>query len=82
MRVTSLYNDKTKAKATRYSAKDLKNLCILLGNSAGSPESHIECWGYASVFENTPEKLILKSISCLRVATTLLSGLKKGTVRV
>ena len=43
-------------------------------------ESRGECyWGYVSVFDNTPEKLILKSIFHLKVAATLLSGSRKGT---
>ena len=38
------------------------------------------CWVYVSIFENTPEKLILKSIFHLKVAATFQSSLKKGTV--
>ena len=38
------------------------------------------CWGFASVFENTAEKLILKSIFPLKVAATLLSGSRKDVV--
>ena len=40
------------------------------------------CWSYRSVFENTPEKLLLQSIFPLKVAEILLSGLRKGTVGV
>ena len=38
--------------------------------------------GYVTVFENTSEKLILKSIFPLKVAVTLLSGSRKGKVEV
>ena len=66
-----------KAKASRHSATDLKNHCILLGNSAGGHAS----WGYISAFENTPEKLILKSIFPLKVEEAIsLSGSKKSAV--
>ena len=53
------YNDKTKAKAKRKSAGDLKSLCILQENSAdglGSRREH--CLGYLCIYENTPEKLL------------------------
>ena len=60
---------------------DLKNLCNLLENSAGGVGSRREhCLGYY-VFENTPEKLIVKSIFPLKVAATLLGGSRKGAVR-
>ena len=40
------------------SARDLKNLCILLENSAEGLWSMIECcWGCKSICDNTPEKL-------------------------
>ena len=45
---------------TRYSAWDLKNLCIFTENLAGGLGSRKE-HGYVSVFDNTPEKLILKT---------------------
>ena len=62
-----------KAKAARYSARDLKNLLILLENLAGALGTRRECClGYISIFENTPEKLILKSIFPLKVAATLV----------
>ena len=52
-----------KAKAIRYSAKDLKNLCILLESSAeggfGSRRKH--CWCYVvSVLENTAVNLVVQ----------------------
>ena len=40
------------------------------------------CWGYVPVFQNTPEKLLLKSIFPSKVAVSLLSGSKKGAVGV
>ena len=45
--------------AKRKSARNLKNLCILSENSAeglGSRREH--CWGYVSIYENIPEKLL------------------------
>ena len=52
---------------------------ILPKNSAKRLECRREC-GYLSVFENTPEKLILQSIFPLKVAATLHSGWTKSTV--
>ena len=46
------------------SARDLKDLRILLENSARGLGSWRECCcGYASVFENTPEKLMLPKLA-------------------
>ena len=48
-----------KAKVSRYLARDLKNLCILLKNSAeglGSRREHCLS-NVVSVFENTAQKL-------------------------
>ena len=56
------YNDNIKwPKPLRYSARDLKNLCILLENSAEGLGSRREgCWRYVvSVFENTPKHLVV-----------------------
>ena len=51
-----------KTKATRYSARDLKNSCILPENSAedlGSRREH--CWSYiVSAFENTTKNLVVQ----------------------
>ena len=51
-----------KAKAARYSAKDLKNLCILPENSAeglGCRREH--CWSYiVSAFENKTTNLVVE----------------------
>ena len=57
------YNDNIKRpKLLRYSARDLKNLCILLENSAEGLKSRRErCWHYVvSVFENTPKHLVVQ----------------------
>ena len=40
------------------------------------------CWGYVPVFQTTAEKLLLKSVFPSKVAASLLSGSKKGTVAV
>ena len=51
-----------KAKAARYSARDLKNLHILPENSAeglGSRREH--CWHYeVANFKNTPKNLVVQ----------------------
>ena len=58
------------AKATRKSARDLKNLHILPANSAEGLRSRRErCWGYVSTYENTPKSY---HISPLIVAATLV----------
>ena len=57
------YNNNIKRpKPLRYSARDLKNLCILLENSAEGLKSRRErCWHYVvSVFENTPKHLVVQ----------------------
>ena len=65
------------------SAGDLVNLRTLLKNSAGGLRYRRQrCWGYVSVFQNTPENLILNSIFPLIVSATLLSGSRKGKVGV
>ena len=70
------------AQGTGYLAQGLKNLRILSENSAGMFGSRRErCRGYVHVFENTLEKLILKSIFPLKFATTLVRGSRKGAVR-
>ena len=63
---------------------DLKNLCNLLENSAGGGGFRVQertLLRLLSVFENTPEKLIVKSIFPIKVAATLLGGSRKGAVR-
>ena len=51
-----------KAKASRYSARDLKNSCALPENSAEGLGSKRDCcWCYIiSVFENTPKDLVFQ----------------------
>ena len=47
-----------KTRAKRKSARDLKNLHILPESSAEGLGSRTEhCWGYISIYENTPKKL-------------------------
>ena len=68
-----------KAKAKRKSARHIKNLHILPGNSAedlGSRREH--WWGYISMYENTPKKLLRLPPKVF--VTTLLSGSRKGTI--
>ena len=61
-----IYNDNIKkAKATsRFSARDLKNLCILPKNSAeglGSKRELRSIWSYVvSAFENTTKNLVVQ----------------------
>ena len=65
----------------RYSNWGLKNLCILAQNVTGDLGSRRErYWGCISFFGYTPKQLILKSISPLEVASTLLSVSRKGMV--
>ena len=61
-KMSQRYNDNIKRpKPLRYSARDLKNLHILLKNSAEGFGSRRErCWGYVvSVFGNTPKHLVV-----------------------
>ena len=53
---------KKNTKVERYSARDLKNLCIFPENSADCIRSRRECcWCYiVSVFENTPKNLVFQ----------------------
>ena len=67
-----------KAKTERKSAGYLKNFRILSENSAEGLRSRRElCQGYQSIYENIPKKLLHLP---LKVATTLLSGSRKGPV--
>ena len=56
------YDNIKRPKPLRYSARDLKNLRILLENSAEGLKSRRErCWHYVvSVFENTPKHLVVQ----------------------
>ena len=81
--MSQIYNDNTKR------SKPKENQLAILGTSSGefmhsvgnsteSLGSRRECcWGYVSVFENTPKSCC---ISPLKVATTLLGGSGKGAV--
>ena len=49
-----------------------------VGNSGeGLGSGRERCWGYVSIFENTPKSCC---ISPLKVAATLLSGSGKGAI--
>ena len=65
-----------KAKAARYSTRDLKNLSILPENSAEGFMSRREyCGGYiVSVFENIPQNLVVQG----RVQLENISHIKIG----
>ena len=61
--MSEVYNDIIKkAKSARYSAKDLKNLCVLLENLAEGLRSRKEhCWSYAvSAIQNTTKNLVVQ----------------------
>ena len=63
--ITSQKDQSRKAKSLRFVRKFSRGLESRKGR----------CWGYVlPVFQNTPEKLILKSIFSLKVVATLLSG--------
>ena len=56
------YDNIKRPKPLRYSARDLKNLRILLENSAEGFGSRRErCWRYVvSAFENKPKNLVVQ----------------------
>ena len=56
------YDNIKRPKPLSYSARDLKNLCILLENSAEGFGSRRECcWYYVVfVFKNTPKNLVVQ----------------------
>ena len=57
---------------------NIKNLRISSESSAEDLRSRREHrWGYVSIYENTPEKLLHLPP---KVAATLLSGSRKGTI--
>ena len=65
-----------KAKVERKLARDLRNLRILPENSEKGLMSRWEhCWGYVSINENTPKKLLHLPLT---IAATLLNGSRKG----
>ena len=56
-------------------SRKAKSLHFVRKFSRGLESRKGRCWGYVlPVFENTPEKLISKSIFSLKVVATLLSG--------
>ena len=60
--MSKIYNDNIKAKAARYSTRDLKNLHILPENSAEGLKARREhCWSYVvSAFKNTTKNLVVQ----------------------
>ena len=74
-----IYRQQKKTKAKRESARDLKNLCILPENSAEDLRSR-----RALLVSHLSMRMHPKNchIFPLKVATTLLSGSRKGTTGV
>ena len=78
-----IYNDSTKRPQTKENQLGILEISArefmhFAGNSAESLRSRRECcWGYVSVYENTPKMF---PIFTLKAATALLSGLRKGTI--
>ena len=59
-------------------ARDCKNVCILLGNTAkGLGSKRKCCCGYISIYDNKPKSC---QILHLKVAATLLNGSRKDAV--
>ena len=52
------YNVSTKRPKPQDTQLGILNLCILPENFAGLGSRKERCWGYAFVYENTPEKLL------------------------
>ena len=81
--MSQLYNDNTKRPKLKENQLGILGISYRefthsVGNSAEGLGSRRECcWGYISIFENTPKSC---SISPLKVATTLLSGPGKSAV--
>ena len=81
--MSQIYNDNTKRPKPKENQLGIlgissREFTHSVGNSAEGLGSRRECcWGYTSVFENTPKGC---RISHLKVAATLLSGLGKGGV--
>ena len=76
------YNNNIKRpKPLRYSARDLKNLRILLENSAEGLKSRRErCWRYVvSVFENTPKHLVVQGRMQLEHSSHIIKVSVKAT---
>ena len=81
--MSQTYNDKTKRPKPKENQLEILGISSRQfthsgGNSAeGLGSGREPCWGYISIFENTPKSC---SISPLKVATTLLSGPGKSAV--
>ena len=81
--MSQIYNDNTKRPKPKENQLGILGISSTefihsVGNSAEGLEFQREhCWGYVSIFENTPKNC---SISPLKVAMTLLSGSGKSAV--
>ena len=81
--MSQIYNDNTKRPKPKENQLGIlgissREFTHYVGNSAEGLRSRRECcWGYISIFENTPKSC---RISPLKVATNLLSGSGKGAV--
>ena len=81
--MSQTYNNNTKRPKWKENQLEIlgissREFTFSLGNSAEGLGPRTECcWGYISIFENTPKSCCL---SPLKVAATLLSGSGKGAV--
>ena len=81
--MSQIYNDNTKRPKPKENQPGIlgissREFMHYVGNSAEGRGSRGErCWGFVSVFENTPKSC---HISPLKVAANLLSGSGKGAV--
>ena len=76
-----LYNDNTKRPKLKENQLGIssREFMYSVGNSTKGLGFRRECcWGYISIFENTPKSC---RISPLKLTAILLSGSGKGTVR-
>ena len=81
--MSQIYNDNTKRPKPKENQLGIlgissREFMHYVGNSAEGLRSRREhCWGYISIFENTPKK---PPIFRLKFASTLLIGPGKGAV--
>ena len=81
--MSQIYNDNTKRPKPKENQLGIlgissREFTHYVGNSAEGLGSRRECcWGYISIFENTPKSC---RISPLKLTAILLSGSGKGTV--
>ena len=74
-------NVHAKSQADNIWVKNIKNLCILLENSAvGLGSSRKRCWSYiVSAFENTPKNLVLQEIMSFEHSNCIVKVSVKAT---